>query len=41
MDWTYETWRILTFSLLTQTWEETDFLYNAIYLYNAVIIVNS
>lgn len=41
IDWTYETWRILAFSLLMQTLEEGDFLYNAIYLYNAVIIVNS
>lgn len=40
MDWTYETGRILTFPLLMQTLEESDCLYNAIYLYNAVIIVN-
>lgn len=41
MDWTYETLRILALSLLMQTLEESDFLYNATYLYNAVIIVNS
>lgn len=41
MDWTYETLRILVLSLLMQTLEESDFLHNATYLYNAVIIVNS
>lgn len=41
MDWTYETLRILAFSLLIQTLEESDSFNNAIYLYNVVIIVNS
>lgn len=41
MDWTYETSRILAFSLLMQTLGEGDFLGNAIYLYNPVIIVDS
>lgn len=40
MDWTYETLRILAFSLIMQTLEESDFLYNTVYLYN-VVIVNS
>lgn len=40
MDWTYETWRILAFSLLRQTLEESDSLYNVIYL-DIVIIASS
>lgn len=38
MDWTYETLRILAFSLIMQTLEESDFLYNTVYLYNVVIV---
>lgn len=30
--------RILAFSLIMQTLEEGDFLYNTVYLYNAVIV---